>query len=668
MQIIIYLFLSLVAMPALPLRQQATSEPARIVSVLVEPADITAEIGQDLHFTAIGVDANGKKVEAPVTMWFAAPWDLGSADANGTVRPQAPGLLRVGAKIGDKIGYARITVQPLKISQLDIQPLPAPLVVGGHAQLLATPRNTQGDPRENLPIKWTSSDSSILTVDSAGLVTGIQPGRASARAEVQGVIRTMEIAVIHNPVESLAISPATAKARTGDVFHFTVHSRSATAPLPVPPSVNWSVAGDSATVWQDGAFLAEHPGTYSVTASIGNRHSTASIIVTPRQVQRELEIVAHVIPNAQVPYSEEWIFGDTAYLSTIGDTLYTYDISDPSHPKLGGTLKLDARLMNDVSVSANGKVGVITREGASTRKNGIVFLDTSDPLHPRQLSEYTQTVTGGVHSAFLSGHYAYITDDATGSLRVIDFSDATSPREVARWQLENPLAATTEYPLGIISSGRFLHDVFVQDGLAYLSYWRDGLIILDVGNGIKQGRPEKPQLVSQTHFDYHQPYGNGWNAGAHTAFRYKNYVFVGDEVLPAEYNIGSRSRIPVQGIVHVLDATDISHPREVAIYAVPEAGSHNFWVADDLLYMGYYNGGGRVLDVSGELRGDLYRQGREVAKLATGDPDGFRTNLPMAWGGQPHKGLIYINDINSGLWIVRLGPLKMTGSTTGASN
>ena len=63
--------------------------------------------------------------------------------------------------------------------------------------------------------------------------------------------------------------------------------------------------------------------------------------------------------------------------------------------------------------------------------------------------------------------------------------------------------------------------------------------------------------MSQLRFDYHEPYGNGWNAGAHTAYRYKNYVFVGDEVLPAEYNIAGRFRIPVQGIVHVVDVSDI---------------------------------------------------------------------------------------------------------------
>jgi hypothetical protein len=648
--------------------QQPPSESPAVSTVRVQPTDISAEIGQELHFTAVGLDAAGKLVNAPVTMWFTAPWDLGSSDANGVVNPEAPGILRVGARIGDTVGYAIVTVRQLPVARIDIVLAPAPLVAGSHTQLLATPRNAKGDPSENIPVKWTSSNSSVATVDDSGLLMALQPGRTIVKAEASGVSHALKITVVPNPVDRLAINPAATTARTGDVVRFSTNAHATGSANVNNLLANWSVAGEGASIFPDGAFAAEQPGTYVITANIGTQQAIASVVVSPRRVQRELEIVAHVIPDAKVPYSEEWIFGDTAYLATIGDKLYAYDISDPAHPKLSDPLTLDARLMNDVSVSADGKIGVITREGASTRKNGVVFLDTSDPLHPKPISEYTQTVTGGVHSAFLDGHYAYITDDATGCLLVIDFADTKSPKEVARWQLDNPIAATTQYPLGIISSGRFLHDVYVKDGLAYLSYWRDGLVILDVGKGIKNGSPEKPALVSQTHFDYHQTYGDGWNAGAHTAFRYKNYVFVGDEVLPGEYNIASRSRIPVQGIVHVLDVTDITNPRDVATYSVPEAGAHNFWIADDLLYMGYYNGGGRVLDVSGELRGDLYRQGREVARLATGDPDGFRPNLPMAWGGQPHKGLIYFNDINSGLWIVKLGKPKMSNSTNGASN
>ncbi len=343
-------------------QQPAPASPT-VASVRVEPTDITAEIGQELHFTAVGLDANGKPLATPVTMWFTAPWDLGSSDANGVVKPEAPGILRVGARVGDKVGYAKVTVQPLRITHLDILPVPAPLVVGSHAQLQASARNSKGDPSQDATPRWTSTDPSVVTIDDSGMLQALKPGRVSVRVEASGVTSTLDVAVVPNPVDHLSIKPATATARTGDVLHFAAEAHTAASANARDLPISWSVSGPAgAAIWPDGAFVAEQPGSYVVTANIGNRQAVASVVVTPRQIQRELEIVAHVIPDAKVPYSEEWIFGDTAYLSTIGDKLYAYDISDSS------------------------------REGASTRKNGVVFLDTSDPLHPKPLAEYTQTV------------------------------------------------------------------------------------------------------------------------------------------------------------------------------------------------------------------------------------------------------------------------------------
>ncbi|HYO90552.1 MAG TPA: hypothetical protein VEQ40_02905, partial [Pyrinomonadaceae bacterium] len=494
--------------------------------------------------------------------------------------------------------------------------------------------------------------------DPAGVVVGLSPGTATLRATSGAANGTVAVNVVNSAVTSLSVEPKTTTARTGDVVRFK-----AAAGGQANAFIRWDVSGDGAMIEPDGAFVAERPGTYVVTAISGDRSAIASVVVSPRNVERELEVVGRA-PLKDMQAAEQWIFGNYAYVSTISDKLLVYDISDPKNPKLTDTLKVDAHNVNDVSLTADGKIGVITREGASTRKNGIVFLDTSDLAHPKIVSEYTATVTGGVHSAFIYDHYVFLTDDATGSMRVIDFKDVRAPKEVARWQIENQVATTLQMGGQEQVMGRYLHDIQVKDGLAYLAYWRDGLIILDVGNGIKGGSPEKPQFVSNFRFNFHELYGNGWLAGSHAVFRYKNYVFVGDEVFPELFDISSRDRIPVRGIVHVIDVSNIEQPRKVAEYSVPEAGAHNIWVEDDILYMGYYNGGARVLDVSGELRGELYRQGREIGKLWTGTTDGFRTNLPFTWGAQPHKGMVYFIDINSGLWIVRLGKPRFQGSTS----
>ena len=101
--------------------------------------------------------------------------------------------------------------------------------------------------------------------------------------------------------------------------------------------------------------------------------------------------------------------------------------------------------------------------------------------------------------------------------------------------------------------GRYLHDVQVKDGLAYLAYWRDGLIILDVGAGIKGGSPEKPQFVSQYVSTITNSTATDGSREAHAVFRYKNYVFVGDEVFPAQFDIQSRDEFRFGGTTHVID-------------------------------------------------------------------------------------------------------------------
>jgi len=638
----------------------ATAPAPSTKTLKISPANPDVSVGQKVKFAVVSKDASGNAVTAIPSVWFAAPFDLAGADAAGNVSFFSPGEVLVGALVGGKPVFTKFTIKPGPVTRVDIEPVKTSLVVGATTKLSGLARSSEGNPRDDAAITWTSSNPEVATVDAAGLVMGISAGQAKITATSGEGTGSVSLTVIKSSLTGLSIEPRTVNARTGDVVRFNIRARVGKADN---YAVRWTANGPAAMIDADGAFVAESPGSYVITAASGDQEAVASVVVTPRNAERSIDVVGRAV-NKEFATAEEWIFGNYAYLSTIADRFLVYDISDPSKPKQTDSVKVDARIINDISTTADGKILVISREGASNRKNGIAFYDNSDPAHPKPISEYTETVTGGVHSAFVDSHYVYLTDDATGSMRVIDFADVKNPKEVARWEVPNQVATTLRTSEGDQIGGRYLHDLQVKDGLAYLAYWRDGLVILDVGKGIKAGSPEHPQLVSQLRFNHHELYGNGWLAGTHSVFRYKNYVFIGDEVFPPTFDIHSPKRIPVRGIVHVVDVSDINAPRKVAEYPVPEAGAHNMWVEDDIMYMGYYTGGGRVVDVSGELRGDLYRQGREIGRLWAGDPAGFKANLPFTWGAQPHNGLIYFNDINSGLWIVKLGEPNLKGSTT----
>jgi hypothetical protein len=370
------------------------------------------------------------------------------------------------------------------------------------------------------------------------------------------------------------------------------------------------------------------------------------------------------LPRTRFNTEEVWLHPDKkhAYLGSGGggDVLYALDISDPSKPTVTDSIVANTRRVNDVMTTPDGKFLVFTREGASDRKNGIVIAELSDPAHPKPISEFTDGVTAGVHSAYVFqqekyGTHVYLTNDGTGALHVIDINDPYKPKEVAQYRTNRP------------DEGRTLHDVDVQDGLAYLSYWNDGLVVLDIGNGIKGGRPDSPVVVTQYKYDLNTLYrdveasgGSGFIRGTHTAWRHKNYVFIADEVFPASGTKGAKDAAAgrAYGRLQVLDVSDLAAPKSVAWYEPEYGGVHNIWVAGDTLYMGAYNAGFRAFDISGELRGDLRAQGREMVHVNTADLDGKVKNSAMTWGVVVRDGLAFVNDMHNGLWIVRMEPKR----------
>lgn len=618
--------------------------------------------GDSLRISIVARDRNGMPTSVDSVFWAVGPFEIASISPDGMLRTYRRGSARVIARTNGNMMFTDIEIRPKPPATLEVTADAPVLVPGGRTALHAMARDRDHEPLTDATYAFRSLDPAIATVTPGGLVEAVRPGTARLEASLGGVRQLLPLKVIANPVARLAVRGA-ATARTGDVVTFRASPVGAGG-TPVTGLVPaWSVSGEGATVYADGAFVASKPGAYLVTATFGERAATAAITVTPRVHERKVELVTSRI-YGDLQAAELWAINDALYVSTIADRLYTYDISDPANPRLADSVMVDARLINDVMTNASGTIGVLSREGASNRKNGIVFLDLASPLHPKVISEYTETVSSGVHSIYVDGHYVYLTDDGHRLMRVIDFQDPAHPREVGQWAVENSVLQGAEPMAGAAGAraaavnGRYLHDLQVVDGIAYLAYFKDGLIILDVGNGIRGGSPEHPAFVSQFTYNTTDFYPPDMLAGTHTIFRFGTYLVVGDEVFPQFYDFLTRDHIKTLGRLHILDVSDLAHPTFVAFYEVPGQGSHNAWVEDGVLYVGNFEAGVRVVDVSGELRGDLRAQGREIGTIWSGSAKGFRANVPMAWGAQPHKGYLYATDMNSGLWVGKLTPAK----------
>ncbi|HEY0351889.1 MAG TPA: Ig-like domain-containing protein, partial [Gemmatimonadales bacterium] len=655
------MMLYLLPLVAILQQQPASSSPPAGLTVNVEPAEVAVEVGDTVRLRVTAQDSAGRPVSDLNVRWFQSGGRFeGKVDSTGLVTGGSTGTLTVSALVSPRAGgapgtgFARVTVLPQPASSLRLDRDLPKLYAGQSLLASATPYAANNDRRSD-QVLWTSDAPPVVTITPAGRLTAVRPGRARITARAGRVSHSFTVTVAPNPVASLQIEPEASSARSGDVVELAFRARTSGGRTVDDIAPAWGLSPGNGQIDPDGRFVADEPGTYRVTASFAGKSAEATVEVRARDVRRPATLVGRV--PIKFHAAEFWLHPDGrhGYLSTIADRVYAIDVSNPGTPVITDSVVVDARTINDVMTTEDGKYGVLTREGASTRKNGIVILSFEDPAHPKPIAEFTETVTGGVHSTFIYRGYVYLTDDATGSLRVIDIRDPYKPRQVARWQTKADEA------------GNFLHDIDVKDGLAYLSYWNEGLVILDVGNGIKRGSPENPQLVSQYKYDLNSLYreveavgGPGFIRGTHTAWRAGKYVFVGDEVFSATPRSTEGGGViglgRAYGRLHVIDVSNISQPKEVAHYEPQDGGSHNVWVAGDTLYMGDYQGGLRVLDISGELRGDLLRQGREIAHVVTGDSSGAVPNAANAWGAIYRNGLIYVPDINSGLWIVKVEP------------
>jgi len=638
----------------------STLQAQQVAVVELSPPRATVTAGDTIRFSAVARDSAGNIVAGAHTEWFATPFDIAAADSTGLVTTTRAGQTYVFALVGGKPGFAVLDIAERAPAQLEIA-APAgrtSLVVGEIVPLTVRAITAVGDPvgeGRGLPgVQWRSLGPAVADVSSGGVVHAKAVGRATIAAALGPVSTRWEVTVRINPVTSLRVLAA-GPTRVGDVVALRADIRGAGGRRESGVPLRWSVTGPGATVYPDGRFVATAPGTYTVSATIGSRVATTEVSVLPRHDFRGVEQISHAALPKDVQGAEIWPVGDVAYVSTIGSEVYVFDISDPAAPQLTDSLVVDARLLNDLMTSADGKILVVSREGASTRKNGLLFYDCADPRHPRLVSEFTETVSGGVHSAYVYQHYVFATDDATGSLRIIDFADPHAPKQVARWEVPRAIPPQP-YPVEFLTiiPQRYLHDVYVADGLAYLAYWRDGLVILDVGKGIKGGSITHPTLVSQFSYNHAELYPPGYIAGTHAVFRAGDYVFLGDESYAGTLDLLSREQFATRGRMHVVDVRDLEHPHEVAYYDPIEFGVHNIFVEDGLAYIGAYNGGIRVVDVGGELRGDLLAEGRVVGSLYTGSLAGYRPNMALAWSAIPHRGFIYASDINSGLWVARV--------------
>lgn len=210
--------------------------------------------------TVTPTDADNKKV-----IYTSSDPSVASVDENGVVTGLKGGVAIIIAKTEERglVASCSVTVQEF-VSSIDIDSDNLKINVGDAKQLKA---NVLPESATNREITWSSSNSSIVSVDSNGKIKGNNAGTATIYAyssDGSGLYDTINVEVIY-PVTSISVSPSVTKVQQG---------KSTTVTATVTPSnatyknVEWSSSDtDIATVDSSGTIIGLNPGSCKIYAT-----------------------------------------------------------------------------------------------------------------------------------------------------------------------------------------------------------------------------------------------------------------------------------------------------------------------------------------------------------------------------------------------------------------
>src|SRR5437763_1492493 len=283
-------FLRLIALAALAVAagvvacERATTPiepPAAVASVDLTPPSATVQVGQTVQLTAIPRDANGAALSGRVVTWSSSNTSVASVSPTGLVTGVVAGSATITATSEGKSGTASITVTNVPVATVDVTPPTATVQAGQTVQLTATPRDANGAALSGRTVTWSSSNTAVATVNSAGLVAGVTPGAATITATSEGKSGTASITVTNVPVASVDVTPPTATVQAGQTVQLTATPRDANGAALSGRAVTWSSSNTSvATVSSAGLVSGVTPGSATITATSEGKSGTASVTVT----------------------------------------------------------------------------------------------------------------------------------------------------------------------------------------------------------------------------------------------------------------------------------------------------------------------------------------------------------------------------------------------------
>src|SRR5450432_748604 len=228
---------------------------APIAALSITPSASTITAGGSVQLSAHATDASGNTLTGRSVAWASSNNSVATVTTTGFVEGVHVGTSTITGTAEGKSATASITVNAGAASTLAITPGSVGLAAGNIQQLSTTIKDASGNVLSGLPVSWSSSNTSVGTVSSSGVVTASHAGTTTITASTTGASGSASLIVSAGAISSVSVSPSAVSLVAGDRQQLAATVKDGSGNTITGQTIAWSSSDPSVGAVSSGGMV-----------------------------------------------------------------------------------------------------------------------------------------------------------------------------------------------------------------------------------------------------------------------------------------------------------------------------------------------------------------------------------------------------------------------------
>jgi uncharacterized protein YjdB len=266
-----------------------SSHPNRITSITLSPGTASIAAGQTQQFNGTATTNSGQTItnDNSAGTWSSSNTGVATVNASGLATAVGAGTTTITATVqtgaGSVSGTATLTVTPAALASITVSPSAPSVTAGQTQQFSATGVYTDNSQQALSSATWTSSNTSVATIDNSGLATAVAAGTTTITATSNGIsgTATLTVTAAVPTLVSIAVAPANPSVTAGSTEQFAATGKYSDGSTQTLTSVTWASSATAvATIDDTGLANAVAAGSTTISATTNGISGSTSMTVT----------------------------------------------------------------------------------------------------------------------------------------------------------------------------------------------------------------------------------------------------------------------------------------------------------------------------------------------------------------------------------------------------